>query len=553
MKNPFRRKPSEIERQIVALREASAEMNALAERVHYETSAPVLMQKLAELDPRLLDLMVSQSKYEALIGDSSLTGGQRKNAVTLARYAFDNDVQIANATKTWTDWGFGRTLDIEAVDEQANAVWTECWTAPRNQALFGQEKLDRLSHALLTDGELFFVATASAQDGETTWRTYDTNAVKEIIHPKNDDCVNVWYIVELDSGQVAIPDAFTYYALRDRFEKAELPQGVKDINDTDMARENGGTFTVIVPAQRNLRNGRGWPEFHKALSWSEVYSQMLREYSAVFSAVAMYVDKLKVKGGSRTVDSVIAALQSSLVTSTSNSYVDTNPTPAAGATWAENDAIERTRLPLGSSAGDAQTGTLTVGTQLATALRVKLSDIGRPDAFQNKATADIAAESPQQAWQRYQIFWTAIWRRVVETTLRIKSQFKKVQFSSYDSRVSTSLPMDIDTQTIVSAMDGVNKSVTAGTLPYDLANRANTALLKMMLIDLGVSSADEVVDPKPPAPAQAEAVTIGESHAPVSVRHACPLCGFGEANSYEGHGPLLVCAGCGKTYNPEVE
>jgi len=43
------------------------------------------------------------------------------------------------------------------------------------------------------------------------------------------------------------------------------------------------------------------------------------------------------------------------------------------------------------------------------------------------------------------------------------------------------------------------------------------------------------------------------SHQPVTVNRTCPLCGADTAYHYEGHGPLLVCAGCGKTYNPEVE
>ena len=43
------------------------------------------------------------------------------------------------------------------------------------------------------------------------------------------------------------------------------------------------------------------------------------------------------------------------------------------------------------------------------------------------------------------------------------------------------------------------------------------------------------------------------SHAPIVVNRTCPLCGADTAYRYDGHGPLLVCAGCGKTYNPEVE
>ena len=48
-------------------------------------------------------------------------------------------------------------------------------------------------------------------------------------------------------------------------------------------------------------------------------------------------------------------------------------------------------------------------------------------------------------------------------------------------------------------------------------------------------------------------LTTHASHQPVVVNRTCPLCGADTAYRYDGHGPLLVCAGCDKTYNPEVE
>ena len=43
------------------------------------------------------------------------------------------------------------------------------------------------------------------------------------------------------------------------------------------------------------------------------------------------------------------------------------------------------------------------------------------------------------------------------------------------------------------------------------------------------------------------------SHQAVIVDSVCPLCGFVKAESYSGHGPLLRCANCKKTYDPTVE
>jgi len=43
------------------------------------------------------------------------------------------------------------------------------------------------------------------------------------------------------------------------------------------------------------------------------------------------------------------------------------------------------------------------------------------------------------------------------------------------------------------------------------------------------------------------------SHQAVIVDSVCPLCGFVKAESYSGHGPLLRCANCKKTYDQTVE
>ena len=550
----------EADRQRLA--ELNSELATLSSdmaRLRVASSPQVIARQLAEFDPRLLQLMIDRGTSEVLIGQNSLIAGSRRRAVETMRIAASRrpggDVQIANATDTWTDWGFGRKLEISAVDPQADVVWAECWGAPRNRGLFGQSVIHELSHDVLTDGEAFFVAYASRQDGEVTWRTFDSLAVLDILHPKNDKSINVWYIVQLEEKQVAIPDAFTYFALRDRLEGVKLPEGVEDINATADALESGGTFAAIVPAMRNRDSeGRGWPEFTLALPWSDVYAQMLREYSAVFSAVAMFVDKLKVEGGSRTLNDVIAQFQSSLAT-TAGGYYDTNPRAAAGSTALENEAAERTRLPLGSAAGDAQTGTGILALQLATGLHVKASDVGRVDMFQNKATADIAAESPQQAWQRYQLSWASVWSDIVETTLRLYEEFNKgAKFASYESEISTSLPANIETTDIAMAMKANSDAATAMTLDYGIAARANAILAGMLLLDLGVDDVDAILEP--PETAESDAATVahlGESHKPITVAYRCPLCGFNEAYSYEGHGPLLVCAGCGGTYDTEVE
>ena len=519
-----------------------------------ETSAAneATRQQLAELDARLLQLIASMSGREQLIGDRVLGIGARN--VDLSRYYAKTDIQIGNAVDTWTNWGFGRQVAIKAEDPQADIVWQATWDAPINKPIFKEASLHEHSNRVLIDGEFFFVAYITKGDGAVTWRYFKTERITQIIHPENDDAINLYYVVDVGDGrQRAFPDAFSFFSFEEKFESAKLPEGVVDINQEDTTLDNQ-SIALIVPVQRNIGDdGRGWPQFYKAPPWTDAYAQMLREYSQVWSAVAAYVDKIKAKGGSKTITDIVTSLQSSMVNQ-SGAYVDTNPAPTAGSTWVENDAMERTRMPLGTQAGDAQTGSMIIAAQVATALGVKLSDVGRPDAFQNKAIADVAAESPQQGWQRYQTFWVSIWQQLVEITLRARERFTPERFSSYGAAVSMSLPIDVATSDIKTAMDGITAAANAATLDFDVATRANTALTVLMLLDLNVSDVDAVLS-KPQAEETA-AVTpaqLGESHNPVTVAHVCPLCGHGEAYSYADHGPLLVCVECERTYDPEVE
>jgi len=67
-------------------------------------------------------------------------------------------------------------------------------------------------------------------------------------------------------------------------------------------------------------------------------------------------------------------------------------------------------------------------------------------------------------------------------------------------------------------------------------------------------------EPEPQTGEEEEATGEGEmaeadfSHgSAVRVSHLCPICGHDEADRYDDHGGLMVCADCGCTYDPGVE
>jgi len=67
----------------------------------------------------------------------------------------------------------------------------------------------------------------------------------------------------------------------------------------------------------------------------------------------------------------------------------------------------------------------------------------------------------------------------------------------------------------------------------------------------------EMVEPPTEPDEEAERQRVNElftgSHVPMIVASICPLCGYDQAEHYEGHGPLLRCSQCKRTYDPTVE
>jgi len=55
------------------------------------------------------------------------------------------------------------------------------------------------------------------------------------------------------------------------------------------------------------------------------------------------------------------------------------------------------------------------------------------------------------------------------------------------------------------------------------------------------------------APDDVEALHAHASHLAVLIDRTCPLCGFPQAERYDGHEGLLRCASCKRTYDPELE
>jgi hypothetical protein len=481
-------------------------------------SPETLVRGLQEVDSRLIDLIMRQRGYEIIGGvpglqGLSLTEQDRIRAVEEARYMDFYDVQTNRAKSMWTDFGFGQRIDIEPVNDDAKPVWEEFWTAPRNSPLLKQRRLHDLSDVVVRDGEEFFLLWFSTLDGEMTLRRLLTHEINEIVHAPDDEDIPLFYVRNVlgrnigdNIKQIYYPDWQAFFSYPDRLDAIEIPSGVVRADDDEMREHTG---VVALPAMLGKMNGRGWPQLKRALEWSRAYRDFLGDRAAVARAVAMYVDKIKATGGSRAVNEIIASQRSSLVSGTD--YLDTNPPPAPGSVWVENQALERSRVPLTTGAGDARMDGMTLLGQFAAGSGAPLHWLGRPDAMQNRATAREALLPWIQQMERYQVFWTDVFSDMVEIVLRVKGQYGGEDFDGeYAANVTMEAPLDIDTDDFVRAIGAVVEAATNMAADASVAQRATEELITMMLSDFGVRDAQSVLYPEEEQEAKAAAASVVE-------------------------------------------
>jgi len=475
--------------------EAREAVQALVETRRYVMSPESMLRSLGEMDNRLIDLLLSQRGQMRLIPTADRmqqwSENDRLAAVADSRWMYHYDVMVWRAVQMWTDFGFGQNVIVEPADEALAKVWEEFWKARRNRSVIGQRKIHTLSNALLTDGEYFLIFYVSTLDGTCTIRRLSTDRILEIKTDHDDPDVKLFYVQNTATGQVWYPDWQASAEQLDAYLAANpLPDGAKR---ADEIREN--THVVAMHVALDDDGGRGWPQLRRALDWARAYKDFLQNRASVAAAVAMYVDRLKVKGGQRAVDNVIDRLQSHFARST-EAGIDRNPTPPAGSTWVENEAIARERMPLTTGAGDAQVDGMTIAGQFASGAGIPLHYLNRSDAMQNRAIAQESGRPWYEQIQRYQSFWVDVLSDIVEVVGRMAVTYgNNKTITDYAVEVTLDSPSDNDIAEIVSALAAIADAASSGVLDAEVGNRAVEELTRLALSALGVRDADSLLHP----------------------------------------------------------
>jgi hypothetical protein len=466
----------------------------------YQLPPEELVKQLKEYDSNMLADMVLQLQWEQVGSLYSTTAfdytSMRQRAYGESRRLYLFDPLTKWIIDTWTNFGLGESITITPIDDAAQEVLSEFWNSPQNRSVLGADRIQEQSKTVLKDGELFWLIYVSTIDGKCTMRVLTTDQVNEqFVYSPDDPAVPFWFhrYYQDKNGLIDMyyPNAFTM--VTDDFEVLDassfLPQGVTR-GDT----YKGDTLAVIIHVPHNLCYGdHGWPIMTAGAAWARAHKQFRENRASVAAAIAMYVQKLKVDGGSRAVDAQKARLQSAL---NSMNYNETNPSAAPGSTWVENRAATLERMPMSTGAGDAKTDgeALLQMTGLAGGLFPHW--LGAGDAYR-LATATSMEGPMLRQFSRYQTFWTAQFKILAQVVLWAAEKYGNKKFESYDVEVSMDKLLEVDLQIMTASVTSfwnqfVLPSLQGGLMPKETALQICAYLTRSMMQAYGSEDAEEI-------------------------------------------------------------
>jgi len=497
----------------------SDHVRAMEETIHVMEQAyrrgPAMMDEralvdaLSEADSYLIDYVLRQRGYQ-LLSQSVIefTEEDRLRAVEEARHMYRSDVQVARAVNLWTDFGFGQSVEIVPHNEALGAVFDEFWTARRNAPLLSQRRIHMLSNDVINDGEVFLVVFGSNVDGKSTVRRMDTKAITRIVYEEDDPDIPLYYVrYKAGTQEVWYPD---WRATPDQLARVEIPTNARLITDEVPEVTIGGklapvTSVKVLHVAYDELNGRGWPTLSRVYTWNRVLRNFLGDRAAVAKRVAMYVDRIQHKGGSRAQDAIEAKFQSAL---NRNTFLDTNPPAPAGSTAVHNQAVDWYRQPLTTGGGDAMSDGQMFAGQISVGVNMPLHWLGWPQALSNRATAREMARPTLEALERYQGFWSSIFRDLVEIV-----GMNAGEFDDYGADITLQTPIDTDVEDLARGMEAITDATQSSAIDPELAIVANEKLAGRMLQVLGVPGAFDDIEQEEgePTPEQTILMAIAEN------------------------------------------
>lgn len=466
----------------------------------YQLTPDELLSQLKEYDSALIYDLVTQLSYENLgaygygvLSDTS----ERIRLIQESRRLYKYDVMYQWQIWLWTNFVFSESVKVAPNDPAGQEIWSEFWDADRNQPILADDNIQRMSEDLLVDGNLFLSYYISQLDGETTVSIIDPLEITDVVYGSGYQPLFYKRSFILNGRQ----ENWYYPSWQLLVEPNLINTVANPPRDAERADKIASANNTVVYLQHIAHNCKsrysafGYPLGTAGFPWIRAHKRFREDRATVASTVAMYVNKLKVKGGSRAIDALRSQIQTTL---SATNYKETNPPAVAGSTWLENDAAELSRLPLNTGGSDAKTDGDALLLMAGLGGGVYPHWLGAGDAYR-LATATAMEAPMQRQFNRYQRFWASQFRKMVRIVLTAKNFYGGAVIQDMTADVSIDSLIKEDLQSIsnsISVMlrDGLQPYLEQGIITPETAKPILSALWKVILQALDIDNADEIAN-----------------------------------------------------------
>lgn len=280
-----------------------------------------VVEALDGLGLTFTDLLLSADMvgYERIGGSYSdmrdMQPPERTLTVRRSRIAWQREPLVDRAVKTVTELTFSRPWSFTAVDEGFQQILDEFLGAPRNHRVFSRQAAQRLSNALLVDGEVPVVFYTEAPE-RITARTMDPlQFLDPICNPEDKD--EVWYWPRLWVDAENQRHLWLYRDWDFTTDDGEprndpLPPSARRALEA-LGVGMGATLDprpgeYVAMVNINTLGLRGYPLFTSGLDWVRMHREFLRDRSALSAARAKFATRTTVSGGRERVKEVAALM-----------------------------------------------------------------------------------------------------------------------------------------------------------------------------------------------------------------------------------------------------
>jgi len=488
----------------------------------YTLSPQDLAQQFKELDPWAIQDALDMAGWEMLSGYGQNTTAERQRAVKESLRMWKYNPLHQWSVWLWTSWGLGESVQVDIVrpepveDDPVAVAWNECWEAPRNAQIFGDDSIHELSDWLLNYGNSFLVQYISQQDGASTWDELPYDEITEIVrHPSTGRPLFYKREFTVGTGKRTwyYPHDGAYFdgSLDEPFPGDEQERTLAEVvlpvgairadtqrrvgDDEETLGEKVGTEACVLHVSHNRKERRslwGWPLSTSAWRFLSAHKKFADARLAVAQAKAAFVRRKQYEGGSRAGKSLLATISSNLGAS---QYTDTNPSQAPGSTDIDNAMVTTTDLPMTTGASDARTDNSLFAWMALLGEGLFPTTAGLDTS--RWATAVEMDKAQSMLFSRYQTFWRAQLERIVLDTIKAKEKFGNLTPGEYTVEVSVDTFSLADFPSVGKAIGQVVKdllmpAVEVGVIPGDTAKSILATLWRINLQALGINAAREM-------------------------------------------------------------